>query len=60
MVQKEFYIYNPLQANFFHMNGIPILEIGKGKKSDVFVKFPRNEKSEEVFRRWIERGKVIN
>jgi uncharacterized protein (DUF1919 family) len=35
------------------------LEIGKGKKGDIFVKFPRNAQSEEVFDRWIKRGKHI-
>ena len=55
-----FYIYNPMQANFFVMNGVPVLEINKGKKGDVYVKFPRNEKSEEVFERWIARGKHSN
>lgn len=51
---KFFYIYNPLQANFFLMNGMHVLEIGKGKQGHVYVKFPRNEKSEEVFGRWVE------
>ena len=31
------------------------LEIGKGNKGDVYVKFLRNAKSEEVFDRWISR-----
>lgn len=57
---KFFYIYNPEQANFFNSNGIQVLEIGKGKHGDIYVKFPRNDKSEEVFERWIKRGKEIN
>lgn len=55
-----FYIYNPDQANFFNLNGVPVLEIGKGKKNDIYIKFPRNEKSEEVFSRWIKRCDELN
>lgn len=55
MNNKFFYIYNPHQANFFIMNGLEVLEIGKGNKGDVYVKFLRNAKSEEVFDRWISR-----
>jgi hypothetical protein len=59
MSDKYFYIYNHIQSNFFLNNGIPVLEIGKGKKGDIYIKFPRNEKSEEVFSRWIERGRYL-
>lgn len=52
---KYFYIYNPIQANFFHTNGVPILEIGKGKKNDIYIKFPRNDKSEHIFSEWVKR-----
>jgi hypothetical protein len=57
-MKKYFYIYNPIQANFFVLNGIQVLEIGKGSKGNIYVKFPRNVQSEEVFSRWIERGKL--
>jgi len=55
-----FYIYNLVQANFYISNGIKPLEVGKGNRGDIYLKFPRNEKSEEVFSRWIETGKEIN
>jgi uncharacterized protein (DUF1919 family) len=57
---KYFYIYNPDQANFFNLNGVSVLEIGKGKKGDIYIRFPRNEKSEEVFSRWVERCRQLN
>ena len=59
-MNKFFYIYNPDQANYFHMHDIPIIEIGKGKKNDIYIKFPRNNKSEAVFTKWINRCSTIN
>jgi hypothetical protein len=56
-MNKYFYIYNPIQSTFFLEMGIPALEVGKGKKGDFYVKFPRNEESEKVFSLWCERGK---
>lgn len=56
---KYFYIYNPDQANFFNSNGIPILEIGKGKKNDIYIKFPRDKKSDEVFSLWVTKSKHL-
>lgn len=57
--EKCFYIYNPTQANFFYQNGVKIIEIGKGKKDDVYVKFTRDDASEKVFSEWIEKKKDI-
>lgn len=59
-MDKFYYIYNPHQANFYFLNGVPIIEIGKGAKGDTYIKFPKNQKSEEVFKRWIEKCKLIN
>lgn len=56
---KFYYIYNPHQANYFYMNDVPIVEIGKGGKGDTYVKFPRNEYSEKVFAKWIDRCKLM-
>jgi hypothetical protein len=56
-MKKYFYIYNAVQANFFLLNGVPVLEIGKGNQGNIYIKFPRNEQSETVFSRWVERGK---
>ena len=58
MNNKYFYIYNPTQANFFVLNGVPVLEVGKGNQGTIYIKFPRNAQSEEVFGRWVERGKL--
>jgi hypothetical protein len=49
-----FYIYNPEQSDFFVKNGAVVLEVGKGNKGDVYVKFPRTDKEEEIFSRWVE------
>jgi hypothetical protein len=59
-MDKFYYIYNPHQANYFNLNGVPVLEIGKGSKGDIFIKFPKNKQSEEVFGRWVERCNQIN
>lgn len=56
-MNKYFYIYNFLQFNYFIKMGVPVLEIGKGTTGNIYVKFPRNEESEEVFSKWVERGK---
>lgn len=55
-MEKFYYIYNPKQANFFVLNGVPVYEIGKGNKGDIYIKFPKNEQSMEVFDRWVKRG----
>lgn len=49
---KPFYIYNIEQANFFMLNGIVAIGTGFGKQGDLYIKFPRDFKSEEVFDRW--------
>jgi hypothetical protein len=54
-----FYCYNYQQSNFILQHGIAPVEIGRGNKGDIYVVFPRNEKFEEVFTKWIERGKEI-
>lgn len=58
MKKNDFYFYNIDQCHYFVQNGIPVLEVGKGKLGDIYLKFPRNEKSEEVFSRWIEKCKL--
>lgn len=58
--KKFFYIYNLEQANFFINNNIPIIKVGKGKDGDFYVKFPRNNHSEEVFTLWCNRSRIIN
>lgn len=57
-MNKNFiYIYNPFQSDYLLKNGLTPIEIGLGKKKDVYVKFPRNEKTEEVLTRWANRNK---
>ena len=52
MKSKYFYIYDFKQALFFINNGGFLLEIAKGDKGDVFHKFPRDIKHEELFMDW--------
>lgn len=58
-MDKYYFIYNPHQANFFNLHGVPILEIGKGGKGDTYIKFPKNEHSQNVFGQWVERCKQL-
>jgi len=55
-MKRDFYIYNPAQANFFLQKGLVPVEIGKLKGS-VYIKFLRNVKSEEVFGEWCNQNK---
>lgn len=52
MIAKYFYIYDFKQALFFIQNGACLLDIAKGNKGDIFHKFPRDEKHEELFMQW--------
>ena len=55
--KRYFYIYNFSQAQFFIDNGIPLLEIGKGSKGDIYHKFIRDDLSNKVFDKWVTRNK---
>ena len=53
MDNKDFlYVYNFKQAKFFANMGLPIIEIGKGKKGDIFLKFMKDEKSAKLYNLW--------
>jgi hypothetical protein len=53
IMKRDFYIYNPVQANFFLQKGLVPVEIGIGKKNKkVFIKFIRDENSQIVFDEW--------
>lgn len=52
-MKKYFYIYNFAQAKFFITNGLNVLKVGVGKQGDVYHKFLRDEKANEVFDRWV-------
>lgn len=50
---NDFYIYNLEQANFFIKEGVSVVEVGRGKKNDFYIKFLRNSLSNLVFDKWI-------
>jgi hypothetical protein len=52
---RYFYIYNYVQALFFINNGLEVLDIGRGNQKDVYYKFLRDDKSEQVFMEWKKR-----
>lgn len=52
MNDKYFYIYDLKQALFFIQNGGCVLDIAKGNKGDLFHKFPRDKRHEELFMNW--------
>lgn len=56
-MEKYFYIYNPRQADFFIKAGLRVLGVGKGTQGEVYIKFLRDEISEQVFTLWVERKK---
>ncbi len=60
MREKIFFCYNHFQSDYLIQNGIMPLGVGKGGKGDIFIKFARNEKFEEVFQRWLDRCNQIN
>ena len=49
---KYFYIYNYKQALFFIQNGLEVLDIDKGKENQIYHKFIRDNKSEQIFFKW--------
>ena len=51
-MQDFFYIYNPQQALYFIQNGAYLVDINKGSKGDVYYKFPKDDKHEELFMNW--------
>ena len=53
LMNKYFYIYNQRQADFFYKSGLEIIEIGRGKQGDTFIKFEKNEESQKVFTEWM-------
>lgn len=58
MKKKYMYIYNLQQALFFIQNKLIPTEISISKKTKkVYFKFIRDEKTEQVFSEWVERGK---
>lgn len=54
-MDKFFYIYNPEQALYFIQNGAYLMNIGKGSKGDVYYKFPRDKKHDDLFMDWKKR-----
>ena len=54
-MNKYIYIYNFEQAKFFINNGLQVVDIAKGDKGDVYIKFVRDEECERVFSLWMNR-----
>ncbi len=53
------FVYNLGQAQFSLDHGLRPVAVGKGNYGDVFLKFERDEATEEVFKLWQEHfGKV--
>ena len=52
---KYIYIYNFKQAMFFINNGLNVIDIARGSKGDVYIKFMRDEECERVFSLWMDR-----
>lgn len=50
-----FYIYNFEQAQFFINHGLEVIEINRGKKGDIYHKFLRDKKANEIFDKWVKR-----
>ena len=48
------FVYNLGQAQFFLDHGLCPVAVGKGSYGDVFLKFKRDEATEEVFQLWQE------
>lgn len=49
---KYYYIYNFGQAKYIINNGIKIVDIGTGNKNDIFFKFNRDKKTEDIVNLW--------
>ena len=48
------YVYNLVQAQFFLDCGLHPVAVGKGKYGDVFLRFKRDEATEEAFQHWVD------
>lgn len=48
----DVYVYNLVQAQFFLDCGLRPVAVGRGKHGDVFLRFKRDEATEEAFQRW--------
>ena len=56
MERKEYlYIYNPVQAKYFANKGARIIEIGRGCKGDIYLKFEKNEELKGLYKMWVDR-----
>jgi len=50
--RRDVYVYNLVQAQFFLDCGLRPVAVGRGKHGDVFLRFKRDEATEEAFQRW--------
>lgn len=51
-LNNYFYIYNFDQAKFFINMGLPVIDIKKTSRGDVYHKFVRDKESEQIFYKW--------
>lgn len=52
-----FYIYNLYQADYFIKHKVSPIEIGRGNKNHIYIKFVRDLDSEQVFKMWVNHEK---
>jgi len=50
--RNPYYIYDLVQVNWMLEQGCIPLQVGKGEKNDVFLKFPRTSEVEEIVYKW--------
>jgi hypothetical protein len=50
--KNDYYIYDLAQINWMFEQGCMPLELGKGLRGDLYVKFPRTPKVEEKVHQW--------
>lgn len=54
MVLLYRYIYNTKQNIFYIKNGLVPVDIGTGNKGHAFLKYIKDDKYDEIFKKWCE------
>ena len=58
--RNPYYIYDLVQVNWMLEQGCIPLQVGKGEKNDVFLKFPRTPEVEEIVYKWKLKNKRLS
>jgi len=58
--RNPYYIYDLIQVNWMLEQGCIPLQVGKGEKDDVFLKFPRTPEVEEIVYKWKLKNKRLS